>query len=427
MKTKHLLLGMLILFGCDLYSTYSKDNQNDCTTNILLCGASESCNPVTAQCEPGDMAGPAVDLADPPPDLMPPPPPPTGFMFFPQTPALTQTAMQVSGLAAGDLNQDGYPEVVYTDASANAVGIFKNTSGTGFDAAIMKTVGTSPAAPRIADLNGDGKFDIVNVNTNSGNITLQYGDGALGFPMHDDVAVSGTPVDLTIGNVFGDARPAIVTANPQAGTISVVRNTTGPSLYNTYSAGSNPSSVALGQFDSTDGNGLDVVVANRGSTQDTILINNGTLLGLYALLSTHAISTGGQAFSVTSADFDGDNRTDVVSVVPLPTPQVRICFNNGASGCKSSALLTPEGTPALAVAGDFTGDGKLDLAVTNRGAKSVSVFASDNGKFSAPITIATPIAPYYIATGDFNSDGKLDLVVADQISTIVILRNTSTF
>jgi hypothetical protein len=62
------------------------------------------------------------------------------------------------------------------------------------------------------------------------------------------------------------------------------------------------------------------------------------------------------------------------------------------------------------VAGDFNGDGKLDLA--GIGAQSVAVMLGNgNGTFGPRVEY--PIASWAqdIAAGDFNSDGKLDLVV----------------
>jgi hypothetical protein len=75
--------------------------------------------------------------------------------------------------------------------------------------------------------------------------------------------------------------------------------------------------------------------------------------------------------------------------------------------------------PGSVALGDFNGDGKLDIAISNFRSGSISVFLNKgDGTFQAPIVsfvqvsaFATgPLGP--LAVGDFNQDGKPDLVVA---------------
>jgi hypothetical protein len=64
--------------------------------------------------------------------------------------------------------------------------------------------------------------------------------------------------------------------------------------------------------------------------------------------------------------------------------------------------------------GDFNGDGKIDLAVTNYFDNQVAVLLGNgDGTFASPVLFACGSSPQYIATGDFNEDGKFDLVTAN--------------
>src|SRR5437870_4459432 len=68
-----------------------------------------------------------------------------------------------------------------------------------------------------------------------------------------------------------------------------------------------------------------------------------------------------------------------------------------------------------AVAGDFNGDGKLDLAVANFHGNEVAILLGDgHGGFSPPTQFQVGTEPISIAVGDFNRDGRLDLAVANQ-------------
>src|SRR4051812_44739243 len=71
---------------------------------------------------------------------------------------------------------------------------------------------------------------------------------------------------------------------------------------------------------------------------------------------------------------------------------------------------------AGSVAGDFNGDGKLDVAVANAANGSVSVLAGNGaGTFGAAITTALAAGADVesLVAGDFDADGKLDLAVTD--------------
>jgi hypothetical protein len=76
--------------------------------------------------------------------------------------------------------------------------------------------------------------------------------------------------------------------------------------------------------------------------------------------------------------------------------------------------------------GDFNGDGKTDLAVTNAG---VSVLlGTGTGTFGAATPFAAGLSPHSVVVSDFNGDGKLDVAVASQGSNDVwvLLNNGAT-
>ena len=81
------------------------------------------------------------------------------------------------------------------------------------------------------------------------------------------------------------------------------------------------------------------------------------------------------------------------------------------------------------VAGDFNGDGILDLAVTNY---SGSILALLLGNGSGGLNAATVYSsggsqPWAAAAGDFNDDGKLDLAVVNRASyNVGVLLNSTT-
>src|SRR5207245_3543929 len=70
--------------------------------------------------------------------------------------------------------------------------------------------------------------------------------------------------------------------------------------------------------------------------------------------------------------------------------------------------------------GDFNGDGKLDLAVTDNANNTVSVLLGNgDGTFQAAQTVPVGTNPALVAVGDFNGDGKPDLAVSNVVSNTV--------
>jgi hypothetical protein len=138
------------------------------------------------------------------------------------------TGNYTSGVAIGDLNGDGKPDIVAATYDANgnngAVYIFfqsPTTPGT-FLAPVSYPAGAQPQAVKIADVNGDGLPDIVVANYGPGS----NGTGTAGVTvLLQDAAHPGTflapvsyptpfgAVDVAVADLNSDGRPDLVVAS----------------------------------------------------------------------------------------------------------------------------------------------------------------------------------------------------------------------
>ncbi|HJZ97192.1 MAG TPA: FG-GAP-like repeat-containing protein [Candidatus Solibacter sp.] len=121
-------------------------------------------------------------------------------------------------------------------------------------------------------------------------------------------------------------------------------------------------------------------------------------------------------------DFTGDGILDVAVITATGVA----VFPGKGDGTLGSPIATDfAGRPTQIVAGDFDGDGKLDLIGVFSGV--AILFGNGDGTFRAPANYA-PLPGNIVAVADLNNDGFLDIVAArhsfpDPSTTISICLN----
>ena len=200
-----------------------------------------------------------------------------------------------------------------------------------------------------------------------------------------------------------------------------------------FGTGSSPAAVATADFNG-DGK-LDVAVADESSNNLEILTNSGTAAGT-ASFSSGTVTTGSFPVAVVAADLNADGKPDLVAVDGGATT-ISVFINTTAAGSSVASFaarktFTVGNSPSAVAVGDFNGDGKPDLAVSNFSDNNVSVLfntttaGSAIPAFSAASNFSTGTSPQSVAVGDLNGDGRPDLAIANYSSSNVsVLLNTA--
>jgi hypothetical protein len=141
--------------------------------------------------------------------------------------------------------------------------------------------------------------------------------------------------------------------------------------------------------------------------------------------NTRTYITSNSPQGAVAGDFNGDGKQDL-AIVNYGSNSLGIFLGIGAGQFQSQITYPTSSSPSSVAIGDFNGDGMQDLAVSNSGSNNLSVHLGNGaGSFQYAFSYPTGSNPQNLAVGDFNGDGKQDLaVVNNTANTLGILLGT---
>ena len=337
-------------------------------------------------------------------------------------------------IVTADLDGDADLDLATANVSSGDVTILRNNGSANFTepASSPEDAGSFPDAITAADLDGDGDQDLAVTNQESDDVTILRNNGSGNFsePASSPEPAGDIPAAITAGDIDGDTDPDLVVANALTeNNVTILRNNGSGNFTQPASspedAGNKPLSVAIADLDGDADR--DLAVSNQQSSNVSILGNNGS--GNFTELASSPENAGTFPQGVVAARLDGDLDRDL-AVANQGTDDVTILRNIGA-GDYEAAATSPEqvgDTPLRApVVGDFDGDGRRDLAVSNSGTDNVSILANAGQlDFEQPATSPEDAGDGArgSAIGDLDGDGDLDLAISNHTAqTVTILRN----
>jgi len=351
--------------------------------------------------------------------------PPATFIVTPGSVSEAGTGFGPSQVKADDFNGDGNKDLAIANSLTATAAVLLGDGKGGFSRPLNLQVGKTPVAILTGDYNHDGKRDFITSNSDADTVSVVLGNGNGSF--HDvapAVRTNAGPSQIVAADFNNDGILDVATSNggnsQDGDTVSVLLGQPGGRFGNQKVAivGSDPLGLAAGDFNN-DGR-VDLVVANFGVLSSnngsfSLLVGNGDGTFQPAVNFT----AGDFPDAIAAADFNGDGNPDVVVGnfgTSAGTPSVSLSLGDGKGGFAKAVTIASFGRfneVLSATAGDFSGDGKADVAyVTGSGGLQLQLGNGD-GTFQAAKTVANSLVVFGYAAGDLNRDGVPDFAVEE--------------
>ncbi|MEZ6164173.1 MAG: FG-GAP-like repeat-containing protein [Phycisphaerales bacterium] len=256
-----------------------------------------------------------------------------------------------AGIASGDLNGDGYPDLVTvhgSDFALEKINVHIADGAGGYLPRAEYFSERTPVAVALGDMDLDGDLDIVTVVSSASDsveIYLNSGTGDFSAPaISVPLLPSTTPVGLLLSDLDLDNDLDVIFGHLESSRIYVMLNTGGPQLLAAPIQYTTPVEVrALDKAD-FDGDGDDDIVVSGIS--GVAVMRNNDAGGFPTFMANLPQIRGGEAVAAGDVDNDGDD--DIVFAQSSGGSQVGIHFwlNTGpGNGYTQGAFIPTTGDP----------------------------------------------------------------------------------
>ncbi len=373
-----------------------------------------------------------------------------GGVTFPET--SFAVGSNPSALVAENFTGGTLPDlaVVYNNAGTNTFTILQNQDNGNFvQVATAPITLSANETGQVAIASGifrsdSTKFpvaqphDVILVNSTSNNVSVLLAnvdangvpDGTFTEAPGSPIAVGKNPSSIVVADFNADGILDFAVTNKGDNSISVFRGVgdgtftpfpASPFLLNKSGvAQTGPVAMVAGTF--RQGDMTDLAVVNQTSGNVSILLNNVDVNSnkiTFDEAPNSPIKVGNSPVAIATGDLNADGVGDL-AVVNQGDNTVSVLFGSATTDSTFTAgqALETATTPTGIVIANFANGASPDIAVTNTGQATLSVFINlGRGLFQGGVELNTPVGPGALISAPLTTGGLPDVALVAQGST----------
>jgi FG-GAP-like repeat/Bacterial Ig-like domain len=328
--------------------------------------------------------------------------------------------IQTYGAYAGDLDGDGWSDLILPNERSNDLRVMMNDGAGGYsDFTVIPIPGSDfPSPNEGADFDGDGDIDFAVGSGRGRFVAVFHGDGMGGLEHRQNLDAGQDVRSVCVLDLEADGDPDLVAASFLGEQIAVfVNDGTGAfSPAAPVDAGTGEWSCAPGD---ANGDGLmDLFVGTRVGLELVVLLSNGD--GTFT--RSHIGPAGGDPWMLSAGDMDGDGNVDVVAVNGAGG-SLSVSLGDGQGGLGAVTIYEMDGFPLAVDLGDLDGDGDLDVVASDFETAEWVLFRNrgDGTLDRLPRQLTSARAASCSILHDRDNDGDLDISGIDEVGDLLIL------
>ena len=319
----------------------------------------------------------------------------------------------VGGMTTADVNGDGKDDLIA--AVSGVVQVFLGNGNGTFEAPesfLAHTPGSFGGQIITADLRHNGRLDLIVVNNETLDISVLLGNGDGTFQPATNYVLNYSADTAVAADFDGDGNIDIIAGDLYAQDIEFLKGNGNGTLQDSIDYAT-PGTEGIGFIADGDLNHdgiLDLVTTGYQGSSVDVWMGNGD--GGYQPPVNYQVGSGPQG--LLPADVNNDGNLDIIAADSGDSASHAIAILLGNSDGTFQPVQYVAGNQGVydVIAGDFNGDGKLDLAAVTPNTNTLSLYyGKGDGTFQNPVNYSTDLNPNYVVAADFNGDGKPDLLV----------------
>lgn len=322
----------------------------------------------------------------------------------------------VQSAACGDLDQNGYQDIVIAEPLCSEIIWFRNLGSGQFQ---RDTLGSFPGATYVAvnDLDGDSDLDVLVASESATCIGIFECTETGKYDPYKPLCTAAMPVQIALGDIDGDGDTDIASAGNG---VTLLINM-GNAVFSTEELNAAPvENNSIKMCDIDDDGDMDIV--------SNILGANGGIL-IYKQINNQTFQEMMISYPYTNdvdlADMNGDGLIDIIAV--SCGTQVSVFLNNNSPVFQKVVIASDFECGISVLTSDFNQDHRMDIIAASWDGSVVGYWENmDNLTFIFQPMSLSVFNPYCITGSDLNNDGKEDFVVTSESGVVAWFENQST-